>query len=157
MSSFVCFRIRVFFFKQKTAYEMRISDWSSDVCSSDLRTTLELGLWVDPGQRAKLVEAIKARGEMASMEVELQASNGQIHNGLLSAQKVELEGQPYLLSTFLDTTEHKLAEQALKDSQERLALALDSAQLGTWDWHIPSAMLYGTARAAQLHSLAIGS
>src|SRR3546814_9272576 len=28
----------VFFFKQKTAYEMRISDWSSDVCSSDLRT-----------------------------------------------------------------------------------------------------------------------
>src|SRR3546814_5474542 len=30
-------RIRVFFFfKQKTAYEMRISDWSSDVCSSDL-------------------------------------------------------------------------------------------------------------------------
>src|SRR3546814_12964293 len=28
--------IIVFFFKQKTAYEMRISDWSSDVCSSDL-------------------------------------------------------------------------------------------------------------------------
>src|SRR3546814_1386139 len=28
----------VFFFKQKTAYEMRISDWSSDVCSSDLWT-----------------------------------------------------------------------------------------------------------------------
>src|SRR3546814_9001526 len=28
--------ICIFFFKQKTAYEMRISDWSSDVCSSDL-------------------------------------------------------------------------------------------------------------------------
>src|SRR3546814_6471157 len=32
VSFFICF----FFFKQKTAYEMRISDWSSDVCSSDL-------------------------------------------------------------------------------------------------------------------------
>src|SRR3546814_9767974 len=32
---FVC--IVFFFFKQKTAYELRISDWSSDVCSSDLR------------------------------------------------------------------------------------------------------------------------
>src|SRR3546814_15811081 len=35
-----------FFFKQKTAYEMRISDWSSDVCSSDLERVaeaLELG------------------------------------------------------------------------------------------------------------------
>src|SRR3546814_8965213 len=30
-----------FFFKQKTAYEMRISDWSSDVCSSDLHLVLE--------------------------------------------------------------------------------------------------------------------
>lgn len=117
------------------------------------RTTLELGLWVDPAQRAKLVEATKAKGELISMEVEFRASKGQVHNGILSAQKVELEGQPYLLSTFLDTTEHKLAEQALKDSQERLDLALDSAQLGTWDWHIPSGMLYGSARAAQLHGL----
>src|SRR3546814_4448135 len=32
LSALFCF----FFFKQKTAYEMRISDWSSDVCSSDL-------------------------------------------------------------------------------------------------------------------------
>src|SRR3546814_9923036 len=31
-----CFMCVFFFFKQKTAYEMRISDWSSDVCSSDL-------------------------------------------------------------------------------------------------------------------------
>src|SRR3546814_10740609 len=32
-----------FFFKRKTAYEMRISDWSSDVCSSDLRQAVDLG------------------------------------------------------------------------------------------------------------------
>src|SRR3546814_10375149 len=31
-----CLVIYFFFFKQKTAYEMRISDWNSDVCSSDL-------------------------------------------------------------------------------------------------------------------------
>src|SRR3546814_6637936 len=30
-----------FFFKQKTAYDMRISDWSSDVCSSDLMETVD--------------------------------------------------------------------------------------------------------------------
>src|SRR3546814_8976542 len=34
------FSFIVFFFKQKTAYEMRISDWSSDVCSSDLSSPL---------------------------------------------------------------------------------------------------------------------
>src|SRR3546814_6807609 len=36
----VCF---FFFFKQKTAYEMRISDWSSDVCSSDLEESAQAG------------------------------------------------------------------------------------------------------------------
>src|SRR3546814_4957069 len=36
-SSFLCF---VFFFKQKTPYELLISDWRSDVCSSDLRAWL---------------------------------------------------------------------------------------------------------------------
>src|SRR3546814_9427407 len=35
--SFMVTMVLFFFFKQKTAYEMRISDWSSDVCSSDLQ------------------------------------------------------------------------------------------------------------------------
>src|SRR3546814_6526791 len=37
-----------FFFKQKTAYEMRISDWSSDVCSSDLASVRARsgGVWI---------------------------------------------------------------------------------------------------------------
>src|SRR3546814_447058 len=34
-----------FFFKQKTAYEMRISDWSSDVCSSDLAEASAVPAW----------------------------------------------------------------------------------------------------------------
>src|SRR3546814_1745752 len=50
-----------FFFKQKTAYEMRISDWSSDVCSSDLagradRIVLELRLDLGLGQHQAMVE-----------------------------------------------------------------------------------------------------
>src|SRR3546814_8959389 len=37
-----------FFFKQKTAYEMRISDWSSDVCSSDLNSAIFPGIQGGP-------------------------------------------------------------------------------------------------------------
>src|SRR3546814_2546976 len=49
----MCFWLYVFFFKQKTAYEMRISDWSSDVCSSDLKAAFKkpggktLEDWID--------------------------------------------------------------------------------------------------------------
>src|SRR3546814_7563318 len=43
-----------FFFKQKTAYEMRISDWSSDVCSSDLMGELGEILHVEAGGEVRL-------------------------------------------------------------------------------------------------------
>src|SRR3546814_5160969 len=45
----------VFFFKQKTAYEMRISDWSSDVCSSDLyryHLMVQRGAWSNSSNAA---------------------------------------------------------------------------------------------------------
>src|SRR3546814_4296624 len=48
---FFCFVF--FFFKQKTAYEMRISDWSSDVCSSDLFVA---DPYVEPGFTREPVE-----------------------------------------------------------------------------------------------------
>src|SRR3546814_18650705 len=49
-----------FFFKQKTAYEMRISDWSSDVCSSDLRFA---GVAIDITERKANEAALVAAKE----------------------------------------------------------------------------------------------
>src|SRR3546814_17118800 len=60
-----------FFFKQKTAYEMRISDWSSDVCSSDL-----LDLTIDEFQHdldERLALARHASGGLARLQPEPQA------------------------------------------------------------------------------------
>src|SRR3546814_2568574 len=52
----VVFIIVFFFFKQKTAYELRISDWSSDVCSSDL-----IGHDPSPRRRCRKTPAERAR------------------------------------------------------------------------------------------------
>src|SRR3546814_1179146 len=55
--------VSVFFFKQKTAYEMRISDWSSDVCSSDLEQPFER---VDPfGKPLAVIEPVDADRDRA--------------------------------------------------------------------------------------------
>src|SRR3546814_10491864 len=48
-----------FFFKQKTAYEMRISDWSSDVCSSDLRLRASI-----TGQTAQIAVDLAANKDL---------------------------------------------------------------------------------------------
>src|SRR3546814_4362797 len=72
----------IFFFKQKTAYEMRISDWSSDVCSSDLppglgKTTLsnvianELGVSL----RTTSGPVIERPGDLAALLTNLKAND----------------------------------------------------------------------------------
>jgi diguanylate cyclase (GGDEF)-like protein/PAS domain S-box-containing protein len=125
--------------------------WPLDECVG--RTTVEIGLWVEPQQRHLALERTLAVVEPAHLESQWRGRDGRLHDGTLYTQRIELSDGLYLLSTFIDNTEHKRAQQALKESQERLDLALDAAQLGTWDWHIPSGMLYGSARAAQLHGM----
>src|SRR3546814_6720960 len=64
VSNMCCVSLWFFFFKQKTAYEMRISDWSSDVCSSDLRVKLP---FVQPARqtaRLALGDAQPGAGKM---------------------------------------------------------------------------------------------
>src|SRR3546814_7222911 len=51
---FICF----FFFKQKSAYEMRIGDWSSDVCSSDLRTAPRIRGWMGRADQTTKVKGM---------------------------------------------------------------------------------------------------
>src|SRR3546814_4078686 len=62
--------ILCFFFKQKTAYEMRISDWSSDVCSSDLYAVIEYRFsdWSGAQNRARLYAA-KGLGKYVSQNL----------------------------------------------------------------------------------------
>src|SRR3546814_4818266 len=52
----------IFFFKQKTAYELRISDWSSDVCSSDLTQGWDRGETFTVSRAAGRIEIIANHG-----------------------------------------------------------------------------------------------
>src|SRR3546814_4032613 len=67
----VCYTCFVFFFKQKTAYEMRISDWSSDVCSSDLCDAqpdeMDIAIAVDRLQTATTLEVRRLAARWAGL------------------------------------------------------------------------------------------
>lgn len=76
---------------------------------------------------------------------------------------LELDGQlqedcesQVLVGIVRDITAQHAQAQALEDSQERLELALASADLGNWEWHIPSDRLYASARASELQGLTQG-
>src|SRR3546814_11081472 len=83
----------VFFFKQKTAYEMRISDWSSDVCSSDPDKTQALPRWFRGRRDQQQVERESGAGlelpERALVESVLEAHDE--HNSEDAAQTEDLK------------------------------------------------------------------
>src|SRR3546814_20502576 len=66
-----------FFFKQKTAYEMRISDWSSDVCSSDIKAAGAEFAYIMATDGAGGIDPKFARNMAEAREVGVQA--GAIH------------------------------------------------------------------------------
>src|SRR3546814_7882276 len=85
------FVVRFFFFKQKTADEMRISDWSSDVCSSDLDRRM-LALTFDDGPDAewtpKILKVLESTRTPATFFV--IGENALEHPGLL--QRIVADG-----------------------------------------------------------------
>ncbi|WP_371261934.1 EAL domain-containing protein [Pseudomonas sp. ML96] len=89
-----------------------------------------------------------------AMRHRIRWPDGSLHWLEISGRpQLDANGRKQVFGVIREITEQQEQEQALRDSQERLTLALDSANLGTWDWHIPSGMLYGSARAATLHGL----
>src|SRR3546814_5549291 len=66
----------IFFFKQKTAYEMRISDWSSDVCSSDLHRRYRGGMRQGVAARRRDLRACADLGAGIAFQNARQLTSG---------------------------------------------------------------------------------
>src|SRR3546814_39117 len=113
LSSSLGYETVFFFFKQKTAYEVRISDWSSDVCSSDLEATAEvMGKLHGPARPEEVVDQI-ARGARAVAGGELAALL-RVRDGVPSIVATDGTGQaelPALLDGVSAEVRSALAEK----------------------------------------------
>src|SRR3546814_5215144 len=85
-----------FFFKQKTAYEMRISDWSSDVCSSDL--LLELPF--DITTKIYLHEQLRALFSIIRKDLPVLFPHYRILDGNITTRFVPTRDEPMHLDIF---------------------------------------------------------
>src|SRR3546814_6254507 len=85
-----------FFFKQKTAYEMRISDWSSDVCSSDLKLLRKI---VGPQNITVMAESFLLSAHLAEQSELILTAPSRL-TGLLKTEKVRILKPPITLPGF---------------------------------------------------------
>lgn len=74
------------------------------------RTAQELGLWIDPADRADIVAHLKAHGKVVNREVRWRSKAGDELTVLYSADTISMDGHTYVLSVALDVTAHQQVE-----------------------------------------------
>lgn len=90
------------------------------------KTSLELGVYATPEDRERIVRHLRENGRVKGLEFPIVTRDGSRRQGLYFAEKIELEGEPLLLSVLVDVTERKLADVALRAAQEQLKATLDA-------------------------------
>lgn len=87
------------------------------------QTTLELGLWKRPEDREAELGVVRQRGQVRDQEYQFQTKSGRELTGLLSAERIELDGEPVALTVIRDITE----EKRLMERERTLRLQAEEA------------------------------
>ena len=85
-------------------------------------------------------------GQKRHFDFRHRLADGRIRDVEVFSSVVEAQGRPLLYSTIIDVTERKRTEKALRDSEERMALALDAVNDAVWDWRVDTGEMYYSPR-----------
>lgn len=84
------------------------------------RSSLDINYWLDPADRAQLVQSLAENGFARDWEVGFRRKDGSIGHSLRSLERLTLDGEDCILTALSDITERKLNEEELRVSRERL-------------------------------------
>ncbi|HEY6837111.1 MAG TPA: PAS domain S-box protein, partial [Geobacteraceae bacterium] len=108
------------------AFERATGYWREEVIG---KVATDLPIWNDPGERTRLLEILREKGEVYNFEFMAHDKGGRRRTGLLSACVVELDGQRCVIVLNNEITELKEAEEALKKSEEKFSRAFNTSPI----------------------------
>jgi PAS domain S-box-containing protein len=113
------------------------------------KTPKDLGIWVDPNHRLKLKEELVAKG-CARVDIAFRAKGGEERAAIGSASLIDIDGEPCMLAMATDITDRKRAEMALRDSEEKLQIAIGSGKRYAFDWDIETDAIQRSGKYAEI-------
>lgn len=84
------------------------------------KTSTQIGIWLSQGERDAWIEEFRRQGSTSNQLVRFRLRDGQIRNFQASCETVSYEGHPCIFAAFVDVTERREAEDALKQLNARL-------------------------------------
>jgi PAS domain S-box-containing protein len=84
------------------------------------RTSIELGVWVDPRERVRMLKVLDDQGKVRNLDAMFRIKSGEIRFMVWSAEVIEFNGEAYLIAVARDVTEKKQLEKDLVESQSAL-------------------------------------
>jgi len=99
----------------------RMSGWSREETIG--RSTVDLGLWVNLEDRARMQRQLQAGGHFVDLEALFRMKDGAIRTGLVSGTLIQVDGETCLLTITRDITERKAAEAAIRYNEDKFSRA----------------------------------
>lgn len=100
------------------------------------RTSVELGA-VNAEERAERAKLLERDGRLQGADWRVTTKSGQVRDVLFSVELLELVGEPCMIALSIDVTNRRRAEEALRDSEERLQLLGRATMKDViWDWDV---------------------
>jgi PAS domain S-box-containing protein len=99
------------------------------------KTSDEMNTWAGPEQKELFLKLLDEGKKIQNLETDYQTKFGDMRFGLVSAEIIEVNGEEFVLSSISDITQRKLAEDALRTSEQKLSLHLQQTPLGAIEWN----------------------
>ncbi len=102
------------------------------------KTTLELGLWVNPERRTQMMEMLRAGRQVTDFEAVLRSRTIGDRHLLLSARQITLQGEACMVLQLVDVTERRELESRLREANERFGQIADNVPEVFWMFDVES-------------------
>jgi PAS domain S-box-containing protein len=106
----------------------RLTGWRRDEVVG--RTPFDIGLFVDPAGRLDLTKQLLSDGSLRNVETRFRTKDGSIRVGLVTAEAIELNGEPCMIAVAADITERKETEEALRRSEQNYRMFVAQSSKG---------------------------